>query len=268
MRCTRRTRSPLAVGNRRFLPRRSAPASRPPSSTRSGGSKVLSVATCAGPARSTGDAATGSSSARRHASISGSSGTYALSMGAPISVVVRRGDVVEARHRVDAVAVQDGAVVAESGDAMLVAYLRSSAKPLQALPLVRARDDLTSEDVAIAAASHLADPGQLAAAASLLAKAPATEADLECGPEGDPPSRLKHNCSGKHAGMLALCRAQDWPTAGYRLSDHPVQRTMLQEVAAAADVAAAGVPTAVDGCGVQTFALPLERMAFAFSRLE
>ena len=189
-------------------------------------------------------------------------------MGAPISVVVRRGGVVEARHRVDAVAVQDGAVVAESGDPMLVCYLRSSAKPLQALPLVRARADLTSEEVAIACASHLADPDQLRAAGSLLAKADATEDDLECGAEGDPPSPLKHNCSGKHAGMLALARALGWPAAGYRLPDHPVQQAMRTEVAAAAGVPAADLPAAVDGCGVQTFALPLERMAFAFAGLE
>ena len=182
-----------------------------------------------------------------------------------ISVVVRRGGVVESRHEVDAVAVQDGAVIAEAGDATRVAFLRSAAKPFQALPLVRARADLTAEEIAIASASHLARPEQLEPVRSLLAKAEAGEDDLECGPE---PTRLEHNCSGKHAGMLALCRARGWASAGYRLPDHPAQRACAAEIAAGADVAEADVPTAVDGCGVVTFALPLERMALLFARLE
>src|SRR4029079_12867156 len=109
---------------------------------------------------------------------------------------MRLGDVVEATPLVHAVAVRDGTVVEHAGEAQRVAYLRSSAKPVQALPLVRARDDLpteedphagpargdlTAEGIAIASASHLASPEQLAAVRSLLAKAPAGEEELECG---------------------------------------------------------------------------------------
>jgi L-asparaginase II len=184
----------------------------------------------------------------------------------PLSVTVRRGDIVESVHRVHAVAVHDGAVVAEAGDSGLVAFMRSSSKPLQAIPLARARADVDERDLAIASASHLADDAQLAAVRALLAKAPATEDELECGPEGNPPSRLKHNCSGKHAGMLALCRAKGWRSEGYRLEGHRVQREMLAVHAEAAEVGEDEIPTAVDGCGVITFALPLERMAHAFSR--
>ena len=146
--------------------------------------------------------------------------------------------------------------------------MRSSSKPLQALPLARARDDLDDRDLAIASASHLADPAQLDAVGGLLAKAPADEAELECGPEGHPPRKLNHNCSGKHAGMLALCRAHGWPSEGYRLPDHPVQQAMLAVHADAADVDASELVTGIDGCGVVTFALPLERMAYAFARFE
>ena len=120
---------------------------------------------------------------------------------------MRRGGTVEAVHRVHAVAVQDGAVVAEAGDPALVAFMRSSSKPLQAIPLARARDDVGARDLAIASASHLADEAQLEAVRALLAKAPAEVEEDE-------------------------------------------------------------IPTAVDGCGVVTFALPLERMAHAFARLE
>jgi L-asparaginase len=179
-----------------------------------------------------------------------------------IVVAVRRGGVTEAVHRVHAVAVQDGAVVAEAGDGGLVTLMRSSAKPLQALPLARARDDLDERDLAIASASHLADEAQLAAVRTLLAKAPAREDELECG------GGIRHNCSGKHAGMLALCRARGWESEGYRLPGHPVQQAVLDEVGEAVDVPAAEIPTAIDGCGVVTFGLPLERMAFAFARLE
>jgi L-asparaginase II len=175
---------------------------------------------------------------------------------------------VEAVHRVHAVAVQDGEVIAEAGDSQLVAFMRSSSKPLQALPLARAREDLDARDLAIASASHLADDDQLAAVRALLEKAPATVDELECGPEGEPPSPLNHNCSGKHAGMLALCRANQWQSAGYRLPDHPVQQAMLAVHAEAAEVGEDELPTGVDGCGVLTFALPLERMAHAFARVE
>jgi L-asparaginase II len=181
---------------------------------------------------------------------------------------VRRGDVVEAVHRVHAVAVQDGEVIAVAGDPELVAFMRSSSKPLQALPLARARDDLDSRDLAIASASHLADDEQLEAVRALLAKAPAGVEELECGPEGDPPSPLNHNCSGKHAGMLALCRAHGWPSEGYRLREHPVQQAMLSVHVEAAEVPERQLRTGVDGCGVVTFALPLERMAHAFARFE
>jgi L-asparaginase II len=186
----------------------------------------------------------------------------------PISVTVRRGPLVEATHRVHAVVVENGRITESAGDPSLVTLYRSSSKPLQALPLARERDDVTEVELAIACASHRAEPPQLEAARSLLEKAPATEADLELGPQdGRGPSLLSHNCSGKHAGFLAVCRARGWQTKGYRLASHPLQRLLLAEVAAAAEVPESEVLSAVDGCGVPTFALTLERMADTFSRL-
>ena len=185
-------------------------------------------------------------------------------MAEPIRVTATRGDTVESVHRVHAVAVRDGKVEAAAGDPGFVTFMRSAAKPIQAQPVSRARLDLTDRDLAIASASHLADDHQLIAVAALLAKAPATEDDLECGIFDG--SRLRHNCSGKHAGMLALCRATGWPTEGYRLASHPCQQAMLSEVVEVAEVNE--IPTAVDGCGVVTFALPLQRMAAAFTRID
>jgi L-asparaginase II len=187
----------------------------------------------------------------------------------PIVVEVRRNGVVEAAHRVHAVAVRGGEVVAAAGDSALACFMRSSSKPLQALPLVRSRDDLPDDELAIACASHRDTPEQLAAVRALLARAAASEEDLELGPqEGRPPERIHNNCSGNHAGILALCRARGWPTEGYRLPEHPAQEACRDVHAEAAEVGPAELETGVDGCGIVTFALTLERMAHAFSRLE
>jgi L-asparaginase II len=182
----------------------------------------------------------------------------------PIVVEVARGSIVEARHTVHAVAVRDGRLELSAGDGNLVTYLRSSAKPFQALPVVRARPELDDEEVALMCASHLAAPEQLAVVRRLLADVPAQEDELECGPD---PTPIEHNCSGKHAGFLALCRTEGWPSSGYRLAAHPCQHAMARQVAAAAEIEVEALPTAIDGCGVLTFALPLERIARAFARL-
>jgi L-asparaginase II len=185
----------------------------------------------------------------------------------PIVVEVRRSGVVEARHRIHAVAVRGGEIVAAAGDPELTCFMRSSSKPLQALRLVRARDDLAEDELAIACASHHDTADQVEAARKLLARAGATEDDLELGlQEGRSPQKIHHNCSGKHAGMLALCAARGWATEGYRLPDHPVQQACRDAHVEAAEVEPDA--TATDGCGVVTFAFPLERMAHAYSRLE
>jgi L-asparaginase II len=181
-----------------------------------------------------------------------------------ITVAVERGGIVESRHRVHAVRVEAGEAVEAWGDPGLLTFMRSAAKPLQALLLVQSYETLSEEEIAIASASHDAAPEQLEAVKLLLARSWSSEDDLECGPvEG---SRLRHNCSGKHAGMLAVCAARGWPREGYRLESHPLQqeiRTLVLDAAGAGE----DMPAAVDGCGVVTFALPLERMASAFARL-
>ncbi len=170
-----------------------------------------------------------------------------------IRVTVRRGSVVEAVHHVH-VRSSDGAAAGDD----ITCFLRSSAKPMQAVPLVDAYDDVTDEEIAIASASHQAEPAQLDAVRILLARAVATEDDLECGTqEGRPSGRLGHNCSGKHAGMLAACRANGWPMHPYRDLGHPLQQRIADLVAPA--------DSAIDGCGVPTFAMPLSRMTRLFA---
>lgn len=180
-----------------------------------------------------------------------------------ISVAVRRGNLVESTHRAHAVVVRDGEIVESRGDPGLVAFVRSAAKPLQALPLVPLR--LPGEELAIACASHEALPEQLVAVRALLARAGATKDDLECGAERG--SRLRHNCSGKHAGFLVVCRERGWDPGGYRLPGHPLQQELRRIVAAAAGRPEERLETAVDGCGVPTFALSLREMARVFAGL-
>jgi L-asparaginase II len=187
----------------------------------------------------------------------------------PIEVKVLRAGVSEALHRVHAVAIQDGRVIESAGEPELVSFFRSSFKPFQALPLVRARPDLSPSAIAIACASHQAEPAQLDAVRALLREAGASEDDLECGyEEGRVRQRIYNECSGKHAGMLTLCKENGWPSTGYRLAAHPLQKGLFCEVTASVDLGEDEIPIGVEGCGVVTFALTLDRMALAFSRLE
>jgi L-asparaginase len=180
-----------------------------------------------------------------------------------ISVAVTRGDIVESRHLAHAVVVRDGKVGESWGDPDLVAFVRSAAKPLQALPLVPY--DLPSAELAIACASHEARPEQLVAVRALLERAGASKDQLECGAEHG--SKLRHNCSGKHAGFLFLCRVRGWETEGYRLPTHPLQQEILGLVAERIGRPEETISTAIDGCGVPTFALTLTEMARLFADL-
>jgi len=163
---------------------------------------------------------------------------------------VRRGGVVEATHRVH-VATTDGRVW---GDARLAFFFRSSSKPIQAIPFVEAYDDLGDDEIAIACASHRAEPAQLDAVRKVLARAGATVDDLENGlQEGRPEGKLGHNCSGKHAGMLAACAANGWPLHPYRDPAHPLQQRIAELMGRE--------PAGTDGCGVPTFPTTLREAA-------
>lgn len=200
-------------------------------------------------------------------------------------IEILRGGVVESAHAVHvAVSDAEGRLVAQVGDPDRLTYYRSAAKPFQALPLV---EDgvvdalgLTDEELAVCCASHEGESAHVAAARSILARAGAGEDDLRCGPhapfsaaaaralieDGRAPGRIHNNCSGKHAGMLALARHRGWPLADYHRADHPVQRRMLDEVARWTGLPAGGVARGVDGCGIPCFAVPLRAMAASFAR--
>ena len=204
--------------------------------------------------------------------------------GGDARIEIRRGEHLESTHRVHArVATPDG-VALSFGDPDRLVFMRSSAKPMQALPLVEdgvlEALGLGDDALALACASHNAEPVHVALAARILAAAGCDEGDLECGGhapieptvaegrmrQGDVFGPLDSNCSGKHAGMLALCRHRGWATEGYRLPKHPVQRRMAGTIALWTGLPEAEIATAVDGCGVVCFAVPLRAMVDAFLR--
>lgn len=203
-----------------------------------------------------------------------------------VRVEVLRGERVESVHEVDlAVVGREGEVEVADGDVATPVFARSAIKAFQAMPLIEdgvvERFGLTEEELALCCASHSGEPRHVGLAASILEKVGLDADALACGPHepfdnaasralreaGQAPGRLHNNCSGKHAGMLALARARGWPTDGYHRADHPVQRRMRDEVCRWAGVDPGDVWTGVDGCGVVTFAIPLTGLARAFARL-
>lgn len=210
-------------------------------------------------------------------------------MTAPQSVrlayVVRSGRI-ESEHFGQAVVCDaSGRIVKAFGDTQVATYLRSAAKPFQATTCVRLgaaeRFGWTDEDLAVVCASHSAEKEHLDRVRSILARAGLSEEDLGCGPHppisvverdrlirsGVSPRRIHNNCSGKHAGMLAACRAKSWPIEGYLNREHPLQQQNLATMEAFARIPADSIPTGVDGCGVPTFYLPLNALATAYARL-
>ena len=197
------------------------------------------------------------------------------------TVRVLRGGHVESVHRFAwRLHAPDGTV--RGGGDLGPVFLRSAAKPFQALPAVRAgvleRFGLDERHLAVACASHGGDGQHLGRVAEILLACGAGEAALGCGPLAPrdpraaaalhgPPHRIHHNCSGKHALGLALCVHSGWPTDGYLGADHPLQRAMCAAILEATGAKSADVVAAVDGCGMRTYALPLERLAAAFGAL-
>ena len=201
-------------------------------------------------------------------------------------VDVSRGRAVESTHRVQGV-VCSAAGTEEScaGDPEVLTYWRSAMKPFQAIPLFEdgavEAFGLEPQDIALICASHGGARVHTERVASLLRRLGLSEDHLHCGPHtpfdrdtaqmlscaGRLPGRLHNNCSGKHAGMLALAKHNGWPIEGYESLDHPVQRRIQRSLGAWMDHEPRDHHWALDGCGVPTPRMPLHEMARAYSRL-
>lgn len=169
------------------------------------------------------------------------------------------------------------------GNAELRAFWRSSMKPFQILPVVRAgtldRLGLGPEVLALACGSHHGMRRQVALVRSVLAAAGLGEEALACGPHrpldpdaarrleraGRSPERIHNNCSGQHAALLALVAASGWAVDGYHEPDHPLQRAIRRELSSWLGVESERLPWSIDGCGLPTPALSLRAMARAYA---
>lgn len=204
----------------------------------------------------------------------------------PIAVEVWRGGMVESRHRC-AYAILDaaGGIVESQGDIERPIYARSAIKSLQALPLVESgaadRFKLTDKELALACASHNAEPMHVEAVAAWLAKIGCSADDLECGPQlpyhepsahrllanGGAARRIYNNCSGKHSGFLSTARHKGEPTRGYVGFDHPVQNRVTRALSEICGVDLARAPRGIDGCGIPVLGLSLRAFALGLARI-
>lgn len=201
-------------------------------------------------------------------------------------VQVRRGAITESRHRGHLAAVDSAAQVrAFLGAPETVTYLRSSAKPFQALPLIASgaadRFGFTARELAIACASHNGEPIHTGTVAGMLRKIGLRKSALRCGVHepfskevaerlrrsGKRPDVLQNNCSGKHAGMLALALHLGAPVETYDSPGHPVQLMIGRTVAQFSGVALEDIAVGVDGCGAPIFGITVRAMALMYARL-
>ncbi|HKY31944.1 MAG TPA: asparaginase [Candidatus Polarisedimenticolia bacterium] len=202
------------------------------------------------------------------------------------AVEVTRGPIVESVHAAAcAVAGPDGALKARLGSVEHPVFLRSSAKPFQAMAVVESgaisRFGLTPPELAVIAGSHSSEPEHLEAVRSILGKIGLDASALQCGThtpfsrrvaeayrrEGRPFTPLEHNCSGKHAGMLAAALALGAGPASYLDLSHPVQQRVVGLLADITGRMRDRIVTAVDGCGAPTLGVSLAEAARAFARL-
>lgn len=201
-------------------------------------------------------------------------------------VEVRRGAITESRHRGHiAVVSGDGLVVSYAGAPNTVTYLRSSAKPFQAIPLLASgaaeRFGFTDQEVALACGSHSGEPIHTEIAARMLKKAGVEESALKCGihepystvaaqalrDKCEQPTVLHNNCSGKHAAMLALAKHLGAPIETYDVPENPIQLEIARVVSLFSEMPVEDLSVGTDGCGVPVFGISLRAMALAYVRL-
>ncbi len=191
---------------------------------------------------------------------------------AELEVRLLREGIIESKHQVQAVVSdQRGRVLSVAGNAETAAFVRSALKPFQALAVTTTgtleRYNLTDRDLAIICSSHLGTTPQVRQAFNVLWRADIDPSVLQCPiPEGKR-SSLEYNCSGKHAGMLAVCKQRNWPLNNYLHKNHPVQKLILGKIAELLRMPAEEFICAHDDCGAPTYFMQLGQMANLYAQL-
>lgn len=189
-----------------------------------------------------------------------------------IEVRLLREGIMESQHYIH-VAVSDarGRILSVAGNSETATFVRSALKPFQALAITGTgsleRFDLTDRDLAIICSSHKGSIEQVRQVFNILWRADVDPSKLKCPiPEGKQ-SPLQHNCSGKHAGMLAVCQQRGWPLENYLSRRHPVQQLILSKVAELLAMPGDEFIGARDDCGAPTYLMQLGQMSTLYARL-
>ncbi|MBW4497837.1 MAG: asparaginase [Oscillatoria princeps RMCB-10] len=191
---------------------------------------------------------------------------------AELEVRLLREGIIESRHHVQAVVCDNrGRVLSVAGNSETASFVRSAFKPFQALAVTTTgtleRYNLTDRDLAIICSSHKGTIEQSRQVFNILWRCDIETSALQCPvPEGKR-SPLEHNCSGKHAGMLAVCQQRNWPLNNYLQRSHPVQQLILSKVAELLRMPAAEFICARDDCGAPTYFMQLGQMASLYAKL-
>ena len=191
---------------------------------------------------------------------------------AELEVRLLREGIVESRHQAQAAVCDNrGRVLSVAGNSETAAFVRSALKPFQALAVTTTgtleRYALTDRDLAIICSSHQGTVEQARQVFNILWRCDVDPSMLQCPiPEGKR-SRLQYNCSGKHAGMLAVCQQRNWSLNTYLQRNHPVQRLILGKVSELLRMPAEEFISARDDCGAPTYFMQLGQMASLYARL-
>jgi L-asparaginase len=190
----------------------------------------------------------------------------------PLEVYLFREGIVESSHQVEATVVDNrGRVLLVAGDSETTAFTRSALKPFQALAVTSTgtlqRYGLSDRDLAIICSSHQGNIEQARQAFNILWQADVDPLALQCPiPEGRT-NRLEYNCSGKHAGILAVCKNRNWSLNNYLQRSHPVQQLILSKISELLEMPGDELIRAQDDCGMPTYSMQLQQIAHLYAQL-
>jgi len=196
------------------------------------------------------------------------------------------GEIVDLHHYGHIVVADvNGKILWQLGDPNRITYSRSSAKPMQAIPVVEsgALDvyGITEKELAVMCASHNSEGFHAEAVLSILKKAGLDENYLQCGThyplavhmenkfraEGIVPKTVHSNCSGKHSGMLVTAKVLNESLDDYYLPSHPLQKRITDTIAEICEYPADKIVIGCDGCGVPVHAMPLYKFAQGYAKM-
>lgn len=205
--------------------------------------------------------------------------------GIPLAVTIRGAETENVHHGHIAVVDAEGKLIAWAGDSGVSTFMRSTAKPVQALPILSAGVmdiyELPEAAIAMMTASHRGEAVHIQMLERMLTELDVKEEELVFDKglplsveardaylqSGGKPRKLFHNCAGKHIGLLAACKLEEWPSSSYAEPNHPIQQSIRHWIAELTELSAADLTGGFDGCGLPVYTIPLSKLALLYARL-